>query len=78
MSDARRWSNPVPLEEFLGRMDSRVAPIGAGNAEAMRAFLEDLATGFHCERHPAEQPSLEYNRDMSHVRVVCAPCRGTS
>lgn len=70
----RQWSNPVPLNEYLGRIDTRTDQSDP-DAKGFRAFIVGLCEGFHCPKHPAERPSIEYKRDYSHYRCVCAPCR---
>jgi hypothetical protein len=73
----RTWSNPVPLKEYLARIDAR---LDASDPEAgkFRAFIIGLCQGFRCEKHPDEGPCIEYKHDHSHFRSVCAPCRALS
>ena len=68
------WSNPVPLAEYLHRVDTK---LDASDPEVgkFKAFIVGLCDGFRCEKHPDEKPSVEHKRDCSHYRCVCAPCR---
>ena len=70
----RTWSNPIPLEEYLRRIDTK---LDATDPEVgkFRTFIVELCQDFWCEKHPTEMASIEHKRDFSHHRCVCAPCR---
>ena len=67
----KTWNSPLPLDEMKRRLEVR----GEREGQKCGAWLDELAEGFACQRHPEEAPSVEARGDGGEIRIVCAPCR---